>query len=121
MSLQDKQWRTVCTSEDLIDNSGVCVLLNEDTENEQQVALFYVTVNGGTEKKLYAVSNYDPIGKANVMYRGIIGYLGGRYVIASPLYKQHFDLETGKCVEDENAALTTYDIRLTDDNVELFF
>jgi len=114
MSQQEKQWRPVCNVEDLINDSGVCVLINEDTENEQQVALFSIG-----ENKLFAISNYDPFGKANVLYRGIVGSLGGRYVVASPLYKQHFDLESGQCTEDESVSIEAYDVRVNENTVEM--
>lgn len=36
------------------------------------------------------------------MSRGIIGDLQGERVIASPIYKQHFSLATGRCLEDKD-------------------
>jgi nitrite reductase/ring-hydroxylating ferredoxin subunit len=35
-------------------------------------------------------------------WRGIIGDLQGERVIASPIYKQHFSLATGRCLEDKD-------------------
>ena len=87
----------ICHTSDLVKNSGVCALINDE-----QVALFYLP---HTDKKLFAVSNWDPIGKANVLSRGILGDIKGNIVIASPLYKQHFNLETGVCLEDAIARL----------------
>ena len=113
------RWQSVCSVDDLVDFSGICVLVNEDTDQEQQVAIFCVPVKGGTEKQVYAVSNYDPFGKANVLYRGIVGTLKDRYVVASPLYKQHFDLQNGQCLEDESVALTTFDVRVENDSIAL--
>lgn len=115
MSLHDKQWREVCNKADLVNNGGVCLLLNEDTEEELQVALFCVNQND-----LYAIGNYDPLGKANVLYRGIIGSLSGEPVVASPLYKQHFNLSTGSCLEDESVEVPAFEARLNNDSVELF-
>ncbi len=90
----EKQWQTICSVEDLVDNSGVCVLLADET----QVAIFSVPAD---EHQVYAIGNYDPIGKANVLYRGIIGSNQGEPVVASPLYKQQFSLKSGKCLQDE--------------------
>ena len=115
MSSVSKQWRSVCTVNDLVNNSGVCLLINEDTPEEQQVALFTIG-----ENKLFAVDNYCPFGKANVLYRGLLGTLGGRYVVASPLYKQHFDLENGECLEDESVTLSTFEVRLKEQTVEMY-
>lgn len=89
----DVTWRTVCTLDDLVVNSGVCALLDG-----QQIALFYVP---SSEEKVFAIGNYDPIGKAYVLSRGIVGSLQDELVVASPLYKQHFSLRDGHCLEDE--------------------
>ena len=94
----------VCSREDLIANSGVCVLLGE-----AQVAVFYLPEESPS---VYGISNWDPIGKANVLSRGIVGDVDGELVVASPLYKQHFSLITGRCVEQEELAVRTFDIVL---------
>jgi nitrite reductase (NADH) small subunit len=90
-------WVSVCGVEDLQENSGVCALVEG-----KQVAIFYLL------KKVYAISNFDPFGNANVLSRGVIGDLRGQVVVASPLYKQHFDLQTGVCLEDESVAVPVY-------------
>lgn len=97
-------WQPVCNQEELIDHVGVCALL--DTS---QVAIFRFS-NGS----LYAVDNYDPFSDANVLSRGISGDLKGQPVVASPIYKQHFNLETGQCLEDESVSIPTYRIRVVD-------
>ncbi len=48
------------------------------------------------------MSNQDPFSQAFVMSRGIIGDLQGERVVASPIYKQHFSLATGRCLEDKD-------------------
>lgn len=106
---ENQNWTLVCSKRDLIANSGVCVLLEG-----QQIAVFYLPEE---ETQLYAVGNWDPIGKANVMSRGIVGDIDGKVVVASPLYKQHFDLVTGECLEDEKASLPTYQIAFDGDQV----
>ena len=115
MSLHDKQWQPVCSQADLVKNSGVCVLVNEDANTEQQVAIFSID-----DSQVYAVGNWDPIGKANVLYRGIIGSLGGEPVVASPLYKQHFSLISGACKEDPEVSIPAFEVRLVNGNVEIF-
>lgn len=106
--------QTICSTADLVKNSGVCALV-ETGGVEQQIALFYLP---DTEKKIFAISNWDPIGNANVMSRGIIGNIGEELVVASPLYKQHFSLTTGKCIEDD-ASVQTFDVSIEDDNIIL--
>lgn len=102
-------WHNVGTLDNFVINSGVCALVNN-----QQVALFYLP---DTKQKIFAVSNYDPIGKANVLSRGIIGSLAEKYVVASPLYKQHFCLETGQCLEMDAISIATYSVYIEDSNV----
>ncbi len=102
-------WETVCERTDLIPGSGVCALLGNE-----QVALFYLPQE---EQQVYAVSNRDPIGNANVLSRGIVGDLSERLVVASPLYKQHFDLATGQCLEDDTVSIEVYEARIEGDKV----
>ena len=101
--------KTLCSVEDLIANSGICAL-----HEGEQVALFYLPED---EKKVYAIGNHDPFSGANVISRGIIGSITGKKVGASPIYKQHFELGSGQCIEDENVSLKTYDVDLVDDQV----
>jgi NAD(P)H-dependent nitrite reductase small subunit len=96
-------WQTVCSVDDLQADSGVCALVNG-----LQVALFYMP----KECAVYAINNYDPFGHANVLSRGIIGDINGQPVVASPLHKQHFNLNTGVCLEDETVILPTYAVRI---------
>lgn len=103
-------WITVCDESDLIAGTGLCALLGEE-----QVAIFKTR----KDKKIFAVSNYDPIGKANVLSRGITGSLGEAVVVASPLYKQHFNLATGECLEDSEQSIKTYSVRIESGKVQL--
>jgi len=103
--------QVVCSKNDLVENSGVCALVNGE-----QIALFYLPKS---EQKVFAISNWDPIGKANVLSRGIVGDLEGKMVVASPLYKQHFDLASGECLEDETASVKIFPVSLEDNKVIL--
>jgi len=103
--------QVVCSKNDLVENSGVCALVNGE-----QIAIFYLPKS---EQQVFAISNWDPIGKANVLSRGIVGDLEGKFVVASPLYKQHFDLTSGECLEDETASVKTYPISLEDNKIIL--
>ena len=107
--LRASQWQPVCTLADLVENAGVCALVNGE-----QVAIFYLP---GESRPVYAIGNWDPIGKANVLSRGIVGDVKGELVVASPLYKQHFSLVTGKCLEDEGASVPVYEVVLDGDTV----
>lgn len=105
------QWTDVCSVSDLQENSGVCALVNG-----LQVAIFYLPTD---ELGVYAISNYDPIGKANVLSRGIIGDIRGHKVVASPLYKQHFDLQTGACLEDDTVTVPIYACQINGGRVQV--
>ncbi|CAH0525542.1 nitrite reductase small subunit NirD [Vibrio hippocampi] len=103
-------WITVCAKTDLVPQTGVCAKFDE-----QQVAIFYCQ----RSESLYALCNYDPFGKAYVMSRGIMGSIEGEPCVASPLYKQHFNLKTGECFEDPTLSLKCFDVRVVDDQVQL--
>ena len=95
-------WVPVCKLKDIVPNTGVCALLGE-----RQVAVFRLA-----DDRLYALDNLDPFSDANVISRGIVGDLKGERVVASPVYKHHFSLETGRCLEDEAVSLATYPVRV---------
>ncbi|MFT4634714.1 MAG: nitrite reductase (NADH) small subunit [Arenicella sp.] len=88
---------SICSVNDLVKNSGICALL-EINGQQQQVAIYYLP---DTQQKVFALGNWDPLGQANVMSRGIVGNVGDQLVVASPLYKQHFSLISGQCLEDD--------------------
>ena len=102
----------ICSINDLIRNSGICALATVKGQ-EQQVAIFHLP---DTENKVFAIGNWDPLGEANVMSRGIIGNIGGELVVASPLYKQHFSLNSGQCLE-EDVSVPVYEVTLENDEV----
>ncbi len=109
----EKSWRTICNTSDLVKDSGISALLESEDE---QIAIFHIP---NSEEKIYAVSNYDPIGKANVLYRGLVGCIGDEPVVSSPLYKQHYSLKTGQCLQ-EDKTIAVYDIRIEDEQVQLY-
>ncbi|WP_150048217.1 nitrite reductase small subunit NirD [Methylomonas rhizoryzae] len=103
-------WIDVCHIDDLQPDSGVCALVKG-----KQVAIFYLT----RPKAVYAIGNFDPFSDANVLSRGMIGDLGGKLMVASPMYKQHFDLTTGVCFEDTQIRVPAYPARINGDRVEI--
>lgn len=101
--MDEPDWVEVCLFEDLVPWYGSCALVEG-----RQVAIFRI----GGDDELYALDNYDPIGKANVLSRGIVGDIEGELCVASPLYKQHFSLKTGRCLEQAEHRVSTYAIRV---------
>lgn len=110
---QGQGWQSLCSRQDLVANSGVVAWVDGI-----QVALFYLPGEPG-DKQLYAVDNRDPKSGANVIGRGIVGSLSGNLVIAAPLYKQHFRLDDGSCLEYPEQSLRTWPVRLHGETVEI--
>lgn len=104
-----KNWTAVCALNDIVPNSGVCALING-----LQVAVFRVS-----DDRVFALSNYDPFSNANVLSRGIVGDIKGELVVASPVYKQHFSLATGQCIEDEAVKVASFAVRINNNIVEV--
>ena len=103
-------WVEVCALDDLTPWDGSCALIKG-----RQIAIFRV----GENDDLYAIDNYDPIGKANVLSRGVVGDINGELVVASPLYKQHFSLKTGQCLEKADVRVATYPVSVVAGRVRI--
>ena len=99
----------ICLLEDIVPNSGVAALVDGE-----QVAVFRLTDDETSSDSVHAVGNRDPFSGANVLSRGIVGDVKGELVVASPVYKQHFELLTGRCVEDASVRIAVYRARIED-------
>ena len=95
------EWVDICSSHDLSPDRGVCALVHG-----VQIALFRTA-----DDELYALSNLDPFSGAYVMSRGIVGCRRGVPTVASPMFKQVFDLRTGHCLDDPDKAVTVFAVR----------
>jgi nitrite reductase (NADH) small subunit len=104
------EWIDVCAVDDILPNSGEAALVGG-----RQIAIVRV----GETDEVYALSNYDPFSEAFVIARGIVGDKAGRPKIASPIYKQNFDLRTGACLDDETVTLPTYAVRVRGGRIEI--
>jgi nitrite reductase (NADH) small subunit len=103
-------WHAVCELEDIVPDTGVCALLGGE-----QIAVVRV----GEGEDVFAIANFDPFSKAFVLSRGIVGDKGGVAKIASPIFKQNFDLRTGQCLDDPNVAVPVWPARVRDGRVEV--
>jgi nitrite reductase (NADH) small subunit len=103
------QWADVVPVDRLIPGRGVAALVGG-----RQIAIFLV--DGG---ELFAIDNLDPFSGAYVMSRGIVGDRDGVPKVASPMYKQSFDLRSGRCLDVVNVHITTYPVRVVDGRVEV--
>ncbi len=112
-----KSWKTICGTADLVKDSGISALIANATGEDEQIAIFHIPCS---EEKIYAVGNYDPIGQANVLYRGLVGCIDSEPVVSSPLYKQHYSLKTGQCLQ-EDETIAVYDIRIENEQVQVLY
>jgi len=109
MTKAEHDWQQICPLDRLVPNTGVCALVNG-----RQIAIFRLA-----DGSVRAVDQHDPFSGANVLARGIVGDLEGEAVVASPIYKQHFSLTTGRCLEDPATSVQAYEVRVLDGQVWL--
>lgn len=100
--LEQITWIDVCAVKDLEFDRGVCALVDG-----HEVAVFRTSPDG----ELYALSNLDPFSGVHVLSRGIVGSRGEVPKVASPIYKQNFDLRTGECLDDPAVSVPTFQVR----------
>ncbi|MFZ5755848.1 MAG: nitrite reductase small subunit NirD [Pseudomonadota bacterium] len=103
------QYIPVCNINELVPCRGAAALVDG-----QQVAVFRLP-----QGSIYAIGNHDPFSGANVLSRGIVGDLKGELVVASPIYKQHFSLVSGRCLEDDSISVPVYPVRTLKNVVEI--
>lgn len=103
------QWTVICRYDDLVPERGACALVEG-----RQVAVFRLH-----DGAVHAVSNYDPFGRAHVLSRGIVGSRGSVPTVASPLFKNAFDLRTGRSLDDETVGIAVYPVRVVDGAVQV--
>ncbi|ADG78007.1 Nitrite reductase (NAD(P)H), small subunit OS=Tsukamurella paurometabola (strain ATCC 8368 / DSM/ CCUG 35730 / CIP 100753 / JCM 10117 / KCTC 9821 / NBRC 16120 / NCIMB 702349 / NCTC 13040) OX=521096 GN=Tpau_1379 PE=4 SV=1 [Tsukamurella paurometabola] len=99
-----RDWTAACPVGRLEPLRGVAVLLPDGA----QVALFRLA-----DDSIRAIGNIDPIGRAAVMSRGIVGDRGGFPVVQSPLKKQAFSLLDGRCLDAPDFSIPVYDTRIS--------
>jgi NAD(P)H-dependent nitrite reductase small subunit len=98
----------ICRLDEIVPDTGVAALVGAE-----QVAVFRIDQN------VYAIGNRDPFSGANVLARGIVGDLKGELVVASPVYKQHFSLVTGLCIEDPSVSVPVYRTRVEGGEIQV--
>lgn len=102
-------WVQVIAEVELEVEIGVPALVND-----APVAVFK-THDGS----VYAVSNLDPRTGSSVIARGIVGSRGDVPTVASPLYKDVFNLRTGVCLDDDAKRLEPFEVRVVDGIVQV--
>jgi nitrite reductase (NADH) small subunit len=104
-------WVPVCQLDQLRVDVGVAALVRG-----AQVALFRLD-----DQEIRAVANLDPYSRANVLSRGIVGSRGDAVFVASPMFKQPFDLRTGQCLDDPAVSIVTYHVRIVAGVIQVLF
>jgi nitrite reductase (NADH) small subunit len=99
-------WHEICGSDEIIIGTGMPARVLG-----RQLAIF------NTDEGYFALGNCDPFSGANVLARGIIGDIGGKLVVASPVYKQHFCLRTGICLEDMSVTVPVWRVNVRNGRV----
>ena len=102
-------WVDVVALDELTPGRGVAALVGG-----RQVAILLVA--GG---ELFAVDNRDPFSETYVLSRGLVGDRDGVPKVASPMYKQSFDLRTGRCLDDDSVRIPVYPVRVESGRVQV--
>ena len=102
-------WTRVCRLDHLTPGRGAVARVRGD-----QVAVFRVRTADDADE-VFALGNLDPFSGAQVLSRGIVGDAGGVPKVASPVYKQGFDLRTGACLDDPAVTVPSYPVTVSDD------
>ena len=113
-------WIRVCPIDRLLPGRGAAARVGD-----RQIALFRIAADVAADvlgddaadarDAVFAIDNLDPFSGAKVLARGIVGDTGGVLKVASPVYKQSFDLRTGACLDDEDVRVTAYPVTIGDD------
>ena len=97
-------WSPVCPVDDLEAGRGIAAL----------VAGHAVALIRTEDGRIYALGNHDPLDKAAVLSRGIVGERDGVAFVASPRTRRSYDLSTGVCLTDEQVHVPVYGVRVED-------
>ena len=106
----DRSWWTdVCCVGNIVVGTGVAALVGG-----RQIAIFRLWTG-----EVCAVDQFDPVAKAFVMARGIVGDRNGRPKVAAPVYKQGYYLDTGEAIEAAGEPLACFPCRVRGGRVEV--
>ena len=95
----------VCSVTTLVGGRGVAALLPDG----RQVAVYLV------DDELHAFCNIDPVARAAVMSRGLVGDRAGVPVVISPIGKQAYALEDGRGLDDPKRGISVFPVRVAAD------
>ena len=99
------KWVAVCTTKQIPENGGACVLLNDE-----QIAIYNFARTG----EWFATQNLCPHKQQMALSRGMIGTQAGEPKVACPFHKKTFSLKTGACLSGEDYQIKTYPVKIAD-------
>lgn len=108
-SSRQTPWEDVCDLGRLSVERGAAALVAG-----APVALFRLA-----DDEVLGLDDIDPFWGVSVLSRGVVGSIGGRDTVASPLLKQRFDLRTGACLDDPGVSVATWPVRVLQGRVEV--
>lgn len=101
-------WILACKKNEVPENGGVCVKYKD-----RQIALFHFT----RMDEWYATQNECPHRRQMALSRGMIGTAGEEPKVACPFHKKTFSLKTGECLSGDECAISTYPVKVENENV----
>ena len=108
------RWHRICRLDQLLPERGAAALIRRPGEPDVRVAVFRCH-----DGRVFAIDDVDPFTGAGVLSRGIVGSRGASPTVASPMHKQVFALDTGRCLDDPEVSLAVFEVRIIDDTVEV--
>lgn len=96
----------VCAVTRLIPGRGVAALLPDG----RQVAVYKID-----DDEVRAICNIDPVARAAVMSRGLVGDRAGEPAVISPIGKQAYALADGRGLDDPSHGLSVFPARIAAD------
>lgn len=110
MDVKTSVWTRICARSDLTPDRGVAAMVDG-----RQIAIFRLA----PDDEVVAIDNRDPFSGACVLSRGIVGSCGDVVTVASPVYKQRFDLRTGECIDQPGVSVPVPEVRVVDGWIEI--
>lgn len=106
-------WHVICKETELDPNLAEAALFGTEQ----------VAVVKAWDGNIYVTSNVDPRTQQGVMSRGIVGdreVNGIRHpTLASPIYKEVYDLASGECYSNPDYSLPVYASRVVEGVIEV--
>ncbi len=105
-------WFEVAAVADFPKDGGSCIKYKD-----KQIAVYNYTRQG----KWFACQNLCPHKMEMVLSRGMIGDHGGIPMVACPMHKKTFSLETGENLNGDMEAIATYPVKIENGKVFVGF